>query len=185
MCWDDVTEIWAIIHHCCQFYRTSVSIAQVESGVSRASRLWESRSGSLVLAPAGNKVITKCCQGQAPPNSSHLHHFTSSPSWLFLPLLVNWSPWLCPPHPQWPGVHPLPPGTQSHSAPAPPCNYSSVPMFQFPSFIFPVSDPPCPTSLSSPAAHGAELPSPLAAPSSLPQARSFYQEWNFPNIDLF
>lgn len=88
---EDITEIWAIIHYCCQFYRTNVSIKQPRprvSDASRSSQPWKSRSGTLMLGTSwgqGHHWGSPQTRAQMPCQSSNLCHFISFSKVLFLP----------------------------------------------------------------------------------------------------
>lgn len=87
----DITEIWAIIYHCCQFYRTDVSITQPRpriSGASRSSQPWQSRSGTPMLGTGwgqGHQWGWAQTRAQMPCQSSNMFDFISFPKVLLLP----------------------------------------------------------------------------------------------------
>lgn len=95
---EDIAEIWAIIHYCCQFYRTNVSLTQPRprvSDASRSSQPWKSRPGTLRLGTSwgqGHHWGPPQTGAQVPWQSSNLCNFISFPKVLFLPPPLSESP---------------------------------------------------------------------------------------------
>lgn len=97
---EDITEIWAIIHYCCQFYRTNVSVTQPRphgSDASRSSQPWKSRTGTFMLGTSwgqGHHQRLPQTKLKCPARAQICVTLYLSQK-CFFSSIFNWKPWLC------------------------------------------------------------------------------------------